>query len=107
MEAVPASTSLTALPDQRGEKGGGKGGGKGPRERNDGGGGGGGDWKAEPDEGWLRDRVNLRKRTPINCWEIFPRSPAPQRKTVNQEATSVPQAQEVTPEEAARAAKFQ
>merc|ERR1712194_397030 len=51
--------------DDRGSKGGGKG-------KSMGKGGGGGGWKAEVDEGWLRDRVELRKRTPLGQWEIFP-----------------------------------
>merc|ERR1712194_868210 len=71
-----------------------------------GGGKGGGDWKAEVDEGWLRDRVELRKRTPLGQWEIFPRSPTPQRNVI-QEAEVNQAQQEVTAEEAARAKNFQ
>lgn len=69
-----------------------------------------GDWKADPDEGWLRDRVDLRKRAPFNPWDVFPRSPSPQRVENHAALIEVNEEQkqpDMTREEMDRNQKFQ
>jgi len=90
----------------RGDKGGGKG--KSfsrDDDRERGGGAGGGDWKADPDEGWLVDRLRMREKAPFNPRDMYPRSPTPQR--VNREKQVVAKAPEMTKEEEKRNTDFQ
>merc|ERR1712217_1008825 len=70
---------------------------------------GGGDGKGlgkvgEVDEGWLKDRNAVRAKAHFTMLMMFPRSPTPVRET---EAASVPAPVKMTPEEEARAKKFQ
>merc|ERR1711975_10232 len=37
-------------------------------------------YRSEVNEGWLLDRCNLRDKTPLSAWEVFPRSPTPKRE---------------------------
>lgn len=72
------------------------------------GGGGGGDYRAEPDEGWLKDRVGLRKKAPFNPLDIYPRSPSPQRVDAAAADQAMPEKpQPLTQEEEQRNATFQ
>merc|ERR1712060_570956 len=69
-----------------------------------------GDWKAEPDEGWLRDRMETRRSARFGEFSIFPRSPTPKREAPA--AAAAPDAEEqqqveLTQEEKERNAKFQ
>lgn len=80
-------------------------------ERND---NGGGDYRAEIDEKWLLERVDLRMRAPFNRWIIFPRSPTPVRDDPDKHGTAGDRETEgpdkppaLSPEEEKRNAKFQ
>merc|ERR1712113_886412 len=77
-----------------------KGGGKG----NDDGGGKGMGKVGEVDEGWLKDRNAVRAKAHFTMLMMFPRSPTPVRET---EKADVAAPVQMTPEEEARAKKFQ
>lgn len=62
-------------------------------------------YQSEVNEGWLLDRTNLREKTPINPYDIYPRSPTPKREVKEAAVTEAPP--EITKEEKERAEKFQ
>jgi len=96
---VPSSPRF--LHDERGGDDNYSGGGKG----GDGGKGGGGySGNGEINESWLLDRSALRDKTVFHPWDIFPRSPTPQRETAGVIPEVVPQ---ITPQEELRNSKFQ
>mmetsp|Transcript_36989 Transcript_36989/g.59316 ORF Transcript_36989/g.59316 Transcript_36989/m.59316 type:complete len:571 (+) Transcript_36989:96-1808(+) len=62
-------------------------------------------YRAEVNEGWLLDRVNIRAKTVLSQWEIFPRSPTPKREAAGPAKVDVPP--EMSKEEVQRNDKFQ
>merc|ERR1712003_255246 len=75
---------------------------------------GDGQYNEAVDEAWLIDRMNLRKKTPLSAWAIFPRSPSPPRLPPGRAAgvaTDAPETQEQAPpmtaEEEKRNDRFQ
>merc|ERR1712151_1039806 len=58
----------------------------------------------EVDEGWLKDRNAVRAKAHFTMLMMFPRSPTPVRET---EKADVAAPVQMTPEEEARAKKFQ
>merc|ERR1712151_1080216 len=60
----------------------------------------------EVDEGWLKDRHGLRAKAHFTMLMMFPRSPTPVRERETEAAGVAPPVQ-MTPEEEARAKKFQ
>merc|ERR1712083_18209 len=65
-------------------------------------------YNAEPDEGWLRDRMETRRSARFGEFSIFPRSPTPKREAPAAEAAPEENQQvELTQEEKERNAKFQ
>lgn len=83
------------------------------RDRDEKGMGGAGDYKAEIDEKWLLERVELRKHAPFSTWSIFPRSPTPVRADpgkpdlADRENEGPEKPPVLSPEEEKRNAKFQ
>jgi len=83
------------------------------RDRDEKGLGGFSDYRAEVDEKWLLERVELRKQAPFNTWMIFPRSPTPVRadpgkhEAADRENHGPEKPAVLSPEEEKRNAKFQ
>jgi len=83
------------------------------RDKDEKGWGGGSDYRAEVDEKWLLERVELRKQTSFNPWMIFPRSPTPVRadpgkhEAADRENHGPEKPAVLSPEEEKRNAKFQ
>merc|ERR1712039_719737 len=61
----------------------------------------------EPDEGWLLDRMSMRKKAFFNPRDLFPRSPSPQKADAARTAQTVEQQPQMTIEEEQRNEKFQ
>lgn len=68
---------------------------------------GSGEFRQEVDEGWLRDRVGLRKRAPFNPWSIYPRSPSPARDNAGEGEQPANNPHPMSPDEEKRNDKFQ